>query len=175
MASYDDYLSALPKVTYKGRSSGMQRDAVARLLDGTGVNPEHIGSLSAIHTHVDLPAGNAAVYNHNEGSMSVVADAHHVSESGISSVAGGLRHTIAHETGHRFSHIANPVQFSQYLDHPQGRGILEADAENYADQAVPGFHSGYDVRAANGQVPFDADSYKEMRGMRFGDVGRKLR
>jgi hypothetical protein len=169
MASYEDYLSALPRVTYRGRSSGIQRDAVAHLLGGTRVPPEHIASLSAIHAGVDLPAGTHAQYNHNAGSLLLSSDPHSVSGLSAGMVASHTR-LIAHETGHRFSHIANPVQFSQYIHNPVGRGILEASAENYADDAMPGTHAGYDPVVQQGKQPFDADSYKEIRGRRFGKI-----
>lgn len=174
MASYDEYLSALPKVTYQGRSSGMQRDAAARILHGTGVDPEHIGSLTAIHAGADLPMQHAAVYNHEDGSLRIRGDLYKA--SGLSSgFIAAKQHTLAHETGHRLSHLANPVQFANFLHHPIGRGILEADAENYADQAVPGFRSGYDKVTKEGSAPFNADAYTDRRGVRFGEVGRRLR
>lgn len=178
MASYDDYMAALPRVTYKGQASNVQREAIAHTLAGTHVPPEHIGSLSAIHAGVNMSVRSAALYNHDDGSMLLPGDPNWISQMG-GGIHAGMQRSIAHETGHRFSHIANPVQFANYVHHPEGRGILEASAENYADQAVPGSYSSYDYTVSRGGSPnvakLDANSYRRMRGQRFGNIDPRLR
>lgn len=174
MPGYDDYMQALPPVTYQGRRSEFQREAIAHTLDATRVPLEHISSLSAIHTGSNqVPQTAGAIYQHNDGSMHVPGNPDAAWKSGPLRMKAAR--TLAHETGHRYSHVANPVQFSQYLTHPMGRGLLEASAENYADQAVPGGYSGYDYLVTHGKQSFDGNSYKTQRGQRFGNIDPRLR
>lgn len=81
------------------------------------------------------------------------------------------RRTLAHEIGHGVSHNLNPAQFGKAMSSPVGRGTLEAHAENYADQAVPGTYSGYDNEARKGRMPA---SYQQARGPRFGNIDPRL-
>lgn len=173
MATYNDYMAALPQVTYRGRNSEFQREAVARTLDGTNIPPRDIGALSAIHTGIQAQPGTGGHYDHNDGSMHIPINPDEAWRTGASRIEQGR--LLAHETGHRLYHVANPVQFMQYLSHPAGRGILEADAENYADQTVPGSRAGYDGMVMNGAQSFREGSYTDRRGQRFGNLSSGLR
>lgn len=169
MATYDDYLSALPRVTYRGRSSGIQRDAAARILSGTQIPPEHIASLTSIRAGEQVRPGAGAIYDHNSGGIVMPGDLHEISQQDFNEVSHHQR-IIGHETGHRQAHMLNPQQFVKFLHYPVGRGLLEASAENYADVTVPHTYSGYDHLAHQGNLPFDAAAYRKARGDRYGNI-----
>lgn len=170
MASYDDYMATLPPVTFRGQSSQLQRQAVARSLSGSQVPPEHVARLSGIHTGVGVRNGAGALYDHKSGGIVIPGnpDATSRMSPGIQAKAG---RTMAHEVGHSVSHNMNPVQFGKYLATPHGRGLLEAHAENYADQAMPGSYSGYDYEASKGRMH---GAYQQARGQRFGNIDPRL-
>lgn len=170
MASYDDYMAALPPVTFQGQSSQLQRQAVARNLSGSQVPPEHVARLSGIHTGVGVRNGAGALYDHKSQGIVMPGNPDAMSRMSPGIQAKGTR-TLAHEVGHGVSHTMNPVQFGQFLATPNGRGLLEAHAENYADQAVPGSFSGYDYEASQGRMP---DTYQAARGPRFGNIDPRL-
>lgn len=74
------------------------------------------------------------------------------------------RRLLVHEAHHASQDRVNPVQFQRALETPQGRGHVEAYAENEADRRVPGSRSGYDEAVRSGQrVRFSAKSYRETR------------
>lgn len=174
MASYDDYMAALPPVTFRGKSSGLQREAVARSLAGSQVPVDHVAALSGVHTGVPVRNGAGALYDHRTKSVVIPGNPDAMSRMSPGVQAKSQR-TLVHEVGHSASHHMNPQQFGQYLATPHGRGLLEAHAENYADRALPGSHSGYDYDVSRGRAAFDSGSYRQARGQRFGNIDPRLR
>lgn len=174
MASFDEYMSALPPVTFKGQSSGLQREAVARSLADTRVPVEHVGLLSAIHTGVPVRAGAGALYDHQTRAMVIPGN-----PDAMAKMSPGLQarngRTQVHEIGHAVAHNMNAAQFGKYLATPQGRGVLEAHGENYADRMLPGSYSGYDYDVSRGRAGFDSRSYQNERGQRYGNIDPRLR
>lgn len=167
MASHDEWMSALGRF----QMSPEHREALAGHLSQTRVPVQHVEPLSAIRVgSKKIRPGAGAVYIPSDRSI-------HLSDPyGAARVGPGAeikyRRTMAHEIAHAVSHHMNQEQFGSYLATPERRGTLEAHAENYADQAVPGTHSGYDYDASNGRMP---SSYKTARGKRYGNIDPRLR
>lgn len=166
MASHDEWMGAL-----SGFSMAPEhRTALAGHLSQTQVPVEHAQALSSIHVgSKKIRPGAGAMYYPGDRSM-------HLSDpAGVSRVGPGAesqyRRRVTHEIGHAVSQHMNQQQFSGYMATPEGRGTLEAHAENYADQAAPGTHSGYDYEASKGRMPA---SYQQARGPRFGNIDPRL-
>lgn len=172
MSRYGDFQDALGnRVTYGGQPSVIQRDAVARLLAGTNIPVEHAASLRAIHTGADIPhpgiyrtGERSLLMRGNPDAMSAISERQRVAN----------RRVLGHEIGHHASLLMNPHQFESAVVTPQGRGTLEAHAENYADQGVPGSYSAYDHLVNTGRGDFHHGAYRDARGPRFGNVDPRL-
>jgi hypothetical protein len=75
----------------------------------------------------------------------------------------GARRLLTHEAHHATQHMLQPQQFEDAMFSPQGRGRVEAYAENEADRRVPGSISAYDRQVASGQQRFSRASYQSAR------------
>lgn len=172
MSRYSDFQDALGnRVTYGGQPSVIQRDAVARLLTGTNIPVEHAATLGGIHTGADIP--HPGIYRRGDRSLLIRGNPDAMSAIGARQRTATQR-VMGHEIGHHASHTLNPQQFEGALFTPHGRGTLEAHAENYADQAVPGSYSAYDHLVNKGKADFHPGAYKDARGPRFGNVDPRL-
>ena len=167
MASHEEWLGALGRFQMQPE----HREALAGHLSQTRVPTEHVGSLSRIVVGSDqIRRGAGAMYFPGDRSM-------HLSDpQGAKRIGPGAeaqyRRRLTHEIGHGVTHQLNEKQFGSLVSSPHGVGVLEAHAENYADQAMPGSHSGYDYEASKGRMPA---SYQAARGERFGNIDPRLR
>lgn len=166
MASADEWKSSLGRFSLPPGHS----DAIAEHLAQTRVPLEHVNPVSRIVLGSGkIRPGAGAVYMPHDRSIHL-SDPHGVARIGPGAELK-YRRTLAHEIGHAVSHHLNQRQFSMALRTPDGRGLLEAHAENYADQATPGTYSGYDYEASRGRMPA---SYISGRGSRFGNIDPRL-
>ena len=175
MSRFDDFQSALEnKVTFHGQPSSYQRDAVAHILSGTNIPVEHAANLNAIHAGANIPT--TGLYRRSD--RSVLLRGNPDSFDRMPSMLQNYRRAAGHEIGHSRAHTLNPRQFDTMMGTAQGRGVIEAHAEDYADKHVPGSYSSYDHLVRTQQptsvTGFDSRSYRNARGPRYGNVDPRL-
>lgn len=175
MSRLEDFQNALPRVTFNGedRDSPVHRDRIAQMLAGTNIPVEHAANLSAIHTGIPVAGGAHAQYGHLTNSIRMAGDPERIAS--MPGVYNKLIRTTVHEIGHAYNRNLNPGEFNEKnLTNPSWRGRQEAFAENYADEHMPGSHSGYDYDVAHGHQAFDANEYRRGRGPRYGNIDPRL-
>ena len=134
MSRFDEFKSALPAVTFQGQPSTFQHDSVARLLAGTNIPVEHAANLQAIHTGANIPTTGL----YRRGDRSLLLRGNPDSTAHTPGMQRNYQRALGHEIGHSRAHTLNPRQFDTMMGTFQGRGAIEAHAENYADTNVPG-------------------------------------
>lgn len=166
MATPDEWSAALSRFPMKDE----HRAALAGHMAATQVPVGHISALSGIRVSSKLRPGAGALYHPASRTMQI-AD-----PTGAARVGPGVvrkyQRTLSHEIGHHVSQVMNGPQFGTLMQSEGGRARLEASAENYADQAVPGSYSGYDYESAKGRMHPD---YAAQRGARYGNVDPRLK
>lgn len=164
MTSFLEHFNALPEVTFRGKPSDEHREKVARMLEGSRVQPAHYAGIRGIHAAtMEQTRGNAGLYLPQSRDLYVAGNFH-----------PAFTRTLVHEVGHGMQHQLSGSQFGQMLRNPRGHARIEADAENYADRMLPGSYSKYDHFVNQGKVNFDADYYRDIRGGRFGNIDPRV-
>jgi hypothetical protein len=167
MATWQEHFNALPDVNYMGKRSDEHKEKVARELERTGVQPAHyvgrVSSFNAVGRDTESIAGGAGLYTPRDRKLYVAGNFH-----------PAFTRTMVHEIGHAVHHALSGAQFGQMLRTPQGHARVEASAENFADQHLPGSFSKYDHLVQSGSASFDPAYYRDARGRRFGNIDPRV-
>jgi hypothetical protein len=172
MSRYDEYRDALKgRVTFRGDRHEPTEHALASAYSRTIVPVEHVGLVS--HFSFGEPQQGSGSLSYTPGDQGI-----HSSRDIAQAMSAGAGYRgrestaflLAHETGHRLAHVMQPAQFMNNLQTPQGRGYIEAHADNYAHGAMPRTPaiSPYERQLARPQTDqerayMDVNAYKARR------------
>lgn len=169
MPTKDEHYAVLKdKVTFNGAPSDAHARALAGQYAETQIPTEHVSRIAAFHTGSDSYG-----YHPSSGVVSIPGDP---TRDNGPALRGHQVRRLAHETGHAVQHQLNGDRVPNMMRSQRGRGMLEGNAERYADRAVPGSHSGYDYEVHKGSRGAEFSSgYKTARGDMYPNIDPRLK